>query len=186
MGFSTGEWQGRVLKVRTTHIKQGWHRRNGIPMSEKTVMTEFFYRHDNVLTQVSITEDPIFLEEPLVKTTNLTLDVATTPNQYQAIPRMCRTTCRVKTRISPSSRQNTDCPYRRRVAALKRCIRSTWTRSKPCRSQRRRRVDEGPDDRAEGISDRETTHRCGRCRDRCALGERDRQRARQCATAASA
>jgi hypothetical protein len=84
MGFSTGEWQGRVLKVRTTHIKQGWHRRNGIPMSEKTVMTEYFYRHDNVLTQVSITEDPIFLEEPLVKTTNLTLDVATTPNQYQA------------------------------------------------------------------------------------------------------
>jgi hypothetical protein len=47
-------------------------------------MTEYFYRHDNVLTQVSITEDPIFLEEPLVKTTNLTLDVATTPNQYQA------------------------------------------------------------------------------------------------------
>jgi hypothetical protein len=84
MGFSTGEWQGRVLKVRTTHIKQGWHRRNGIPMSEKAVMTEYFYRHDNVLTQVSITEDPIFLEEPLVKTTNLTLDVATTPNQYQA------------------------------------------------------------------------------------------------------
>ena len=32
----------------------------------------------------SITEDPIFLEEPLVKTTNLTLDPATTPNQYQA------------------------------------------------------------------------------------------------------
>ena len=33
MGFSTGEWHGRVLKVRTTHIKQGWHRRNGLPMS---------------------------------------------------------------------------------------------------------------------------------------------------------
>jgi hypothetical protein len=84
MGFSTGEWQGRVLKVRTTHIKQGWHRRNGIPMSDKTVMTEYFSRHGNVLTQFSITEDPIFLQEPLVKTTNLTLDVATTPNQYQA------------------------------------------------------------------------------------------------------
>ena len=84
MGFSTGEWQGRVLKVRTTHIKQGWHRRNGIPMSAKAVMTEYFIRHDNVLTQVSITEDPIFLEEPLVKTTNLLLDAATTPNQYQA------------------------------------------------------------------------------------------------------
>ena len=84
MGFSTGEWQGGVLKVYTTHIKQGWHRRNGIPMSAQTTMTEYFYRHDNVLTQLSITEDPIFLEEPLVKTTNLLLDTATTPNQYQA------------------------------------------------------------------------------------------------------
>jgi hypothetical protein len=47
-------------------------------------MTEYFIRHDTALTQVSITEDPIFLTEPLVKTTNLTLDPATTPNQYQA------------------------------------------------------------------------------------------------------
>ena len=84
MGFSTGEWQGRVLKVTTTHIKQGWHRRNGIPMSAKATMTEYFIRHNSVLTQVSITEDPVFLSEPLVKTTNLTLDPATTPNQYQA------------------------------------------------------------------------------------------------------
>jgi hypothetical protein len=47
-------------------------------------MTEYFYRHDNVLTQLSITDDPVFLEEPLVKTTNLLLDTSTTPNQYQA------------------------------------------------------------------------------------------------------
>jgi hypothetical protein len=59
MGFSTGEWQGRVLKVTTTHIKQGWHRRNGVPMSAKATMTEYFIRHNSVLTQVSITEDPI-------------------------------------------------------------------------------------------------------------------------------
>ncbi len=83
MGFSTGEWQGRVLKVRTTHIKQGWYRRNGLPMSDRTTMTEYFFRHGNILTQLSIVEDPIFLEEPLVKTTNLMLDVGG-PNQYQA------------------------------------------------------------------------------------------------------
>jgi hypothetical protein len=83
MGFSTGEWQGGVLKVTTTHIKQGWHRRNGVPMSAKARMTEYFFRHGNVLTQMSITEDPVYLEEPLVKTTNLLLDVNTTPNQYQ-------------------------------------------------------------------------------------------------------
>jgi hypothetical protein len=84
MGFSTGRWEGRVLRVETTHIKQGWHRRNGIPMSAQTRMTEYFFRHGNVLTQLSITEDPIFLSEPLVKTTNLLLDVNSQPNQYQA------------------------------------------------------------------------------------------------------
>jgi hypothetical protein len=57
MGFSSGEWQGPVLKVTTTHIKQGWHRRNGVPMSALARMTEYFFRHGNVLTQLSITED---------------------------------------------------------------------------------------------------------------------------------
>jgi len=84
MGFSTGEWQGNVLKVTTTHIKQGWHRRNGVPMSANARMTEYFFRHGNVLTELSITEDPVFLEEPLVKTTNLLLDANTQPGQYQA------------------------------------------------------------------------------------------------------
>jgi hypothetical protein len=65
-----------------THIKQGWHRRNGIPMSAKATMTEYFFRHGNILTQLSIVEDPVFLEEPLVKTTNLSLDVGG-PNPYQ-------------------------------------------------------------------------------------------------------
>ena len=46
-------------------------------------MTEYFFRHGNILSQLSIVEDPVFLEEPLVKTTNLMLDVGG-PNQYQA------------------------------------------------------------------------------------------------------
>jgi hypothetical protein len=84
MGFSTGQWQGNVLRVETTHIKQGWHRRNGVPMSARAKMTEYFFRHGNVLTQLSITEDPVFLSEPLVKTTNLLLDPNSQPNAYQA------------------------------------------------------------------------------------------------------
>ena len=35
MGFSTGEWVGDKLRVRTTRIKQGWHRRNGLPSSDR-------------------------------------------------------------------------------------------------------------------------------------------------------
>ena len=35
MGFSTGRWDGDALVVTTTHIKQMWHRRNGIPQSDR-------------------------------------------------------------------------------------------------------------------------------------------------------
>ncbi|MBI4263997.1 MAG: hypothetical protein HY657_06465 [Acidobacteria bacterium] len=82
-GFSTGAWNGSVLTVTTTHIKRGWHRRNGLPQSEQTVLTEHFYRHGNYLTHVTITDDPVFLEEPLVKTTNHILDLNTQPANYQ-------------------------------------------------------------------------------------------------------
>jgi hypothetical protein len=83
-GFSTGRWNGNVLTVETTHIKRGWHRRNGVPQSEHTKLTEILYRHGNVLTHVTITDDPAFLSEPLVKTTNHLLDLNTQPGDYQA------------------------------------------------------------------------------------------------------
>ena len=37
-GFSTGEWVGDMLKVTTTHLKEGWIRRNGVPRSDKATM----------------------------------------------------------------------------------------------------------------------------------------------------
>jgi hypothetical protein len=46
-------------------------------------MTEYYFRHGDVLTQVSITEDPVFLSEPLVKSTDLRLDLNTRPADYQ-------------------------------------------------------------------------------------------------------
>jgi hypothetical protein len=55
MGFSTGRFEGDTLVVRTTHIKQMWHRRNGLPQSDRAVLTERYIRHGNVLTHVSIT-----------------------------------------------------------------------------------------------------------------------------------
>jgi hypothetical protein len=83
MGFSTGEWRGNVLRVTTTHIKQGWHRRNGVPQSSQTRLTEYFFRHGDVLTHVTHTEDPVFLEEPLVKTTTHRLNPNAGPAAYQ-------------------------------------------------------------------------------------------------------
>jgi hypothetical protein len=71
MGFSTGRWDGDTLVVTTTHVKQMWHRRNGVPQSDQVRLTEYFTLHGNVLTQVTYTDDPVYLTEPLVKTTNM-------------------------------------------------------------------------------------------------------------------
>lgn len=70
MGFSTGKWEGNTLTVYTTHIKQGWIRRNGFPQSDKATLTEHFIRHGDLLTHVSILTDPVYLTEPLIKTQN--------------------------------------------------------------------------------------------------------------------
>ena len=56
MGFSTGHWDGNILTVYTTHIKQGWHRRNGIPSSDMITLTEHFIRHGDHLTHVSVVD----------------------------------------------------------------------------------------------------------------------------------
>ena len=67
MGFATGQWIGDTLRVTTTHIKQGWIRRNGLPESDQATMVDYFILHGNGLTHVSIIHDPIYLTEPLVK-----------------------------------------------------------------------------------------------------------------------
>ncbi|MEO8097560.1 MAG: hypothetical protein ABI811_07640 [Acidobacteriota bacterium] len=74
MGFSTGEWQGNIFTVYTTHIKQGWHRRNGLPSSDRIALTEHFIRHGDSLTHVSIVEDPDYLEAPLIKSQDFVLN----------------------------------------------------------------------------------------------------------------
>ena len=79
-GFSTGEWIGPTLKVTTTHMKAGVLQRNGVPTSVKATMTEFFVRHDNHLLMMSIVDDPVYLEEPMVRTSNWIL------NPTQAVP----------------------------------------------------------------------------------------------------
>jgi len=67
MGFSTGQYDGEILTVHTTHIKQGWIRRNGLPESDAATLTEHYIRHGNYMTHVSIVTDPVYLTEPLVK-----------------------------------------------------------------------------------------------------------------------
>ena len=40
MGFSTGKWDGDNLVVTTTHLKEGWTRRNGLTRSDSATVTE--------------------------------------------------------------------------------------------------------------------------------------------------
>ena len=67
MGFSTGRWEGNMLTVTTTHVKQGWHRRENIPSSDEVTVIEHFIRRGDLLTHISVTNDPIYLAEPLIK-----------------------------------------------------------------------------------------------------------------------
>ena len=80
MGFSTGRWDGNILSITTTHIKQGWHRRNGLPSSDLITLHEHFIRHGGQLTHVTVVTDPVFLSEPMIKTQDYTVSDNTTGN----------------------------------------------------------------------------------------------------------
>lgn len=69
-GFSTGVVKGNQLVVATTHMKPDKIQRNGVPYSFEATMTEHFLRHGDYLTVVTTVVDPVYLEEPLVRTTH--------------------------------------------------------------------------------------------------------------------
>jgi hypothetical protein len=73
-GFSTGTWIGNMLRIRTTHLKAYYHRRNGVPSSDHRTLTEYWVRHGDLLTVVSIVDDPVFLTERLVRSQSWTTD----------------------------------------------------------------------------------------------------------------
>jgi hypothetical protein len=85
-GFSTGEWDGDMLKVTTTHLKEGWVRRNGLPHSEKATLTEYFIRNQDYLTLVTIVDDPVYLTEPLIRTSDWVLDPGMRIGPFSCIP----------------------------------------------------------------------------------------------------
>jgi hypothetical protein len=67
MGFSTGRYDGDMLIVETTHLKKGWVRRNGVPMSDRAKMTEYMVRNGDTMTHIVVLIDPVYLTEPLIK-----------------------------------------------------------------------------------------------------------------------
>jgi hypothetical protein len=81
-GHSVAEWQYTInpprsgeLKVTTTRLRPGYLRKNGVPYSASTTMTEYFHRMaapngDTWLTLVSEIRDPENLREPFVQSTH--------------------------------------------------------------------------------------------------------------------
>jgi len=74
-GFSTGKWEGNMLTVVTTHLKESYIRRNGTPRSDLATMTEHWMRHGEFLTMLQVINDPVYLMEPMVRSTDWQLDL---------------------------------------------------------------------------------------------------------------
>lgn len=74
-GFSTGKWEGNVLAVTTTHIKDGYLGMNGVPASDKATVHEWWIRQGDYLLVVESIRDPVYLSEPLVLSQEYRLDL---------------------------------------------------------------------------------------------------------------
>src|SRR4029079_8102372 len=64
-----------TLKVVTTHMKPGYLQKNGVPYGENAVQTEYFARANETdgtswLILTHIVEDPQYLTQPFIRSTN--------------------------------------------------------------------------------------------------------------------
>jgi len=73
-GHSAASWEGGALKVVTTHLEPGFLRKNGVPYSEQTVLTEYFDRYSaagtDYVTVTTIVKDPVYLTRDFIVTTD--------------------------------------------------------------------------------------------------------------------
>jgi hypothetical protein len=67
-GFSTAEWVGDMLKITTTHLKEQYYRRNGVNSGDSATVVQYLIRRGDILTWVSIADDPDYLTEPMIRT----------------------------------------------------------------------------------------------------------------------
>ena len=68
-GFSTGVWEGDVLVVTTTHLKETYIRRSGLMRSDQATVRTRWRRVGDYLQATSILYDPVQFTEPYVRST---------------------------------------------------------------------------------------------------------------------
>src|SRR5689334_16877177 len=72
-GFSSAEFIGDMLKITTTHLKEDYYRRNGVPSSDQATLTQYWIRRGDYLTWVTIAYDPVYLTEPMIRSSEYRL-----------------------------------------------------------------------------------------------------------------
>jgi len=91
LGVSLQQGPGRpgALKVVTTDMKAGFLRRNGVPYSDDTMMTEYFDRLEaygtDWMTVFTIVEDPRYLDQPFITSTHFKRE----PDRSKWMPQPC-------------------------------------------------------------------------------------------------
>jgi hypothetical protein len=77
------------LKVVTTNLRAGYFRKNGVPYSEDTVVTEYFDRvtaeGDDWLTVLTIVDDPRYLSQQFITSTHFKRE----PDESKWMPTLC-------------------------------------------------------------------------------------------------
>ena len=73
-GFTTGAWDGDVLVLTTTHLKESYERRNGLMRSDQAVVRTRWRRMGNYLQATSILYDPVYMTEPYIRTNLIWVD----------------------------------------------------------------------------------------------------------------
>ena len=115
MGFSTGEWNGDILTITTTHIKAGLFRRSGVPESDRTTVVEHWIRHGNAAVagddrHRSGVSDRAVHPEPGIRADGarqpeLALQLRIRDGGCRGTRTRCRTSCPGRTRSCGSSRR---------------------------------------------------------------------------------
>jgi len=68
-GFSTGEWEGDVLVVTTTHLKEAYIRRFGLMRSDQATVRTRWRRIGDYLQATVIIYDSVYLAQPYIRST---------------------------------------------------------------------------------------------------------------------
>jgi len=81
-GFTIGRWEGGALAARTTHVKAGFIRKTGVPLTDQATIDWRFFRHGDVVTVLMVATDPVYLVEPEIISKGFRL--SRTPLDYRA------------------------------------------------------------------------------------------------------